>query len=170
MRGERKPYAEKLRDPRWIKKRDELKVLANHTCNSCGATDKTLHVHHPFYKKEVEPWEYENLVVLCEDCHKRMQYFCNSFNDLLSHLPIHTVSTLFSIVINAELRPGEELPEKIILDKLVTGGIRSIFIFAESLTARSNHGKIQWSFEEALTKTIIEIPLPSTVSREPFSL
>ena len=42
----------------------------NFTCQFCGATDKTLHVHHLKYNGA--PWEADNqdLITLCEDCHK----------------------------------------------------------------------------------------------------
>lgn len=66
-----KPYIEKLRDPRWQKKRLEALNAAQWTCASCSDKDSTLHVHHRQYFKGREPWEYEvgQLEVLCEDCH-----------------------------------------------------------------------------------------------------
>ncbi len=67
-----KNYAEKLRDPRWQKKRLEIFERDNWTCQSCYAKDKTLNVHHRTYHPNHDPWEYENedLVTLCEDCHE----------------------------------------------------------------------------------------------------
>lgn len=64
-------YAEKLRDPRWQRKRLERLEKASWCCDCCGASDNTLHVHHNDYFKGREPWEYElaQLTVLCEDCH-----------------------------------------------------------------------------------------------------
>jgi len=40
-------------------------------CRKCAAKDKTLHVHHHYYTKGAEPWEYDDevLVTLCNDCH-----------------------------------------------------------------------------------------------------
>jgi hypothetical protein len=66
------PYALKLKDPRWQKKRLEVMELNNFTCSGCGETTKTLNVHHPFYEKDKEPWEYQNeiLMCVCDDCHK----------------------------------------------------------------------------------------------------
>jgi hypothetical protein len=42
------------------------------TCQSCGTTEKTLHVHHLKYLPELEPWEYEDnyLVTYCDTCHE----------------------------------------------------------------------------------------------------
>ena len=64
-------YAEKLRDPRWQKKRLEIFDRDDWTCQMCGDGGSTLHVHHRVYEKGKEPWEYDNssLVTLCECCH-----------------------------------------------------------------------------------------------------
>jgi hypothetical protein len=69
---ESKTYQEKLLDPRWQKKRLEIFERDQWTCQSCLATDKTLHVHHRFYRPDREPWEYEDiaLITLCKDCHE----------------------------------------------------------------------------------------------------
>lgn len=65
-------YAEKLKDPRWQKKRLEILSRDNFTCSNCGDTELTLHVHHVVYFKGDEPWEATNdtLDTLCSDCHK----------------------------------------------------------------------------------------------------
>lgn len=67
------PYQQKLKDPRWQKKRLEVLAESGWQCSSCGDQESTLHVHHLVYVKGREPWEYENyeLVVLCESCHQR---------------------------------------------------------------------------------------------------
>ena len=64
-------YFEKLKDPRWQKKRLEVLSTAAWTCASCNDKTQTLHVHHRQYFKGREPWEYEvgQLEVLCEACH-----------------------------------------------------------------------------------------------------
>jgi hypothetical protein len=38
----------------------------------CGDTENTLTVHHVFYDKDLEPWDYpiENLITFCQECHK----------------------------------------------------------------------------------------------------
>src|SRR5436190_1899360 len=42
-------------------------------CVDCGTKTVTLHVHHLYYERGKEPWEYpvDDLVTLCEDCHSR---------------------------------------------------------------------------------------------------
>jgi hypothetical protein len=65
-------YWEKLKDPRWQRKRLEKLEAAHWACDSCGDGEATLHVHHKQYFKGREPWEYEltQLSVLCESCHE----------------------------------------------------------------------------------------------------
>lgn len=69
-----KTYSEKLRDPRWQRKRLEILQRDNFTCRDCHAKDKTLHVHHCLYEKG-DPWETDDrfLLTLCEGCHESRQ-------------------------------------------------------------------------------------------------
>lgn len=69
----RTKYSEKLKDPRWQRRRLEIMERDGWTCQSCGATDKTLAVHHRRYHRGLEPWDYppESLVTVCEDCHEQ---------------------------------------------------------------------------------------------------
>ena len=62
-------YAEKLKDPRWQKKRLEILQRDNWTCRYCGSDKHTLNVHH--FKYFNEPWDISNdkLITFCEDCH-----------------------------------------------------------------------------------------------------
>lgn len=66
-------YAEKLKDPRWQKKRLEIFERDKWQCQSCGDKETTLNVHHRRYFPHLDPWECEtnNLVTLCENCHRR---------------------------------------------------------------------------------------------------
>lgn len=69
--SERRTYSEKLKDPRWQKRRLERFQAAEFRCQDCDCAEKTLHVHHRYYISKREPWEYPDfaLRVLCEDCH-----------------------------------------------------------------------------------------------------
>lgn len=68
----KKTYAEQLKDPRWQKKRLEVLQHYNFTCTLCSSDKKTLHVHHGYYGKNRNVWEYnlETLWCLCSTCHK----------------------------------------------------------------------------------------------------
>ena len=69
-------YKQKLKDPRWQRKKSEIMMRDNFTCQQCGATDKTLNVHHITYVrcKNGEPWACpdEDLITLCEECHREI--------------------------------------------------------------------------------------------------
>jgi hypothetical protein len=85
-----KSYAEKLKDPRWQKKRLELLELSDWSCSLCQSKESTLHVHHHQYLNGREPWEYESdqLEVLCEKCHQEEHEDHDILLDVISRLPI----------------------------------------------------------------------------------
>lgn len=63
-------YSEKLRNPKWQKRRLEILNRDHWTCQLCGDKETTLHVHHNYYNGN--PWDAKDagLITLCEDCHK----------------------------------------------------------------------------------------------------
>lgn len=65
-------YSEKLKDPRWQKRRLSTLERYNWTCARCDSKTETLHVHHRYYVSGRDPWEYPDfcLVVMCQECHK----------------------------------------------------------------------------------------------------
>lgn len=66
-------YSDKLKSPKWQKKRLEILNLRGFKCELCKNEEQELHVHHRFYIKGRKPWEYDNDVfqVLCSDCHEK---------------------------------------------------------------------------------------------------
>lgn len=69
-----KTYSEKLRDPRWQRKRLEIMQRDHFKCTECGDDERTLNVHHWKYAKE--PWDAKNedLVTVCEQCHQEIEF------------------------------------------------------------------------------------------------
>lgn len=67
-------YAEKLKDPRWQRKRLEVMQRDDFKCRDCGTPDQQLTVHHCHYERG-EPWKTNAsfLLTLCGDCHKTRQ-------------------------------------------------------------------------------------------------
>lgn len=65
-------YSEKLKDPRWQRKRLEVMERDEFCCQICMDSGSTLHVHHKRYVKGRNPWEYEihDLATVCENCHE----------------------------------------------------------------------------------------------------
>lgn len=78
-------YAEKLKDPRWQKKRLEILSRDYFMCKICGDESNTLHVHHKIYEYGKDPWDYDNslLVTLCADCHESEGDFIKEYSKLL---------------------------------------------------------------------------------------
>lgn len=62
-------YAEKLKDPRWQKKRLDIMSRDEFKCQYCGDVETTLHIHHLAYTGN--PWDASNddLITACEHCH-----------------------------------------------------------------------------------------------------
>jgi hypothetical protein len=71
MNTKQTSYSEKLRDPRWQKKRLCVMQRDGFACRDCGDADSTLHVHHCYYEKG-DPWQTDEkfLLTLCENCHE----------------------------------------------------------------------------------------------------
>jgi 5-methylcytosine-specific restriction endonuclease McrA len=65
-------YNEKLKDPRWQRKRLEIFQRDNWMCQLCCRTDMELHLHH-LYRTTEEPWDEPNLhlLTLCRLCHEQ---------------------------------------------------------------------------------------------------
>lgn len=78
-------YSDKLKDPRWQKKRLEILERDDWMCVKCGDNKKTLHVHHMIYVKGKDPWEVSDdiLNTLCSDCHELEHDLMKEYSDLL---------------------------------------------------------------------------------------
>ena len=98
-------YAEKLKHPKWQKKRLQVLNRDKFTCRDCGDKDRQLQVHHCFYETG-EPWETDliYLLTLCEKCHKvRGNYEKEAkreFSILLSKIAVQAIPNL-SVSISA---------------------------------------------------------------------
>lgn len=65
-------YLEKLRDPRWQKRRLETLSRFRWQCQGCGGHEQTLHIDHLVYRSGASPWDYDDdeLTVFCATCHE----------------------------------------------------------------------------------------------------
>ena len=66
-------YSDKLRNPKWQRKRLEIFERDGFTCTQCGDDKNELQVHHKIYIPDIQPWEYPNdvLITLCKKCHDK---------------------------------------------------------------------------------------------------
>lgn len=74
-------YYEKLRDPRWQKRRLQIMERAKFACEYCFDDKATLNIHHILYRKKTDPWDYldHELICLCERCHLAEEEARNEF-------------------------------------------------------------------------------------------
>lgn len=106
-----KTYSEKLQDERWQKKRAEIIRRDNLSCVSCGACDTTLDVHHGYYEKDKEPWEYPNetLHTLCRKCHSNAENIRSQvYRELANWQPTALKSLLFYLYNSRDLKNVSE--------------------------------------------------------------
>ncbi|MEW5846432.1 MAG: HNH endonuclease [Bacteroidota bacterium] len=69
-------YKNRLMDPRWKARKEEILKRDDHRCVVCGSTEE-LEVHHRQYHYMVgasryrDPWDYNDslLITLCKKCH-----------------------------------------------------------------------------------------------------
>lgn len=97
-------YSEKLKNPRWQKKRLEILDRDGFTCIGCNSDKKTLHVHHKVYKYNKDPWDYPNSCyqTLCEDCHLEEEAYKTKFKELSEWLLINYDLNYSSLLIHLE--------------------------------------------------------------------
>ena len=96
-----KSYSEKLKDPRWQRRRNEILLRDDYTCQLCGSTEDQLHVHHRAYEKGKEPWEYEDgsLVTLCWKCHEDVGRLSKHLTIASSHRDYFLCLSLIGVAI-----------------------------------------------------------------------
>lgn len=101
-------YAEKLKDPRWQKRRLEILERDNFTCVNCSSTEKELHVDHKRYRRGFEPWDYEDsdLGTLCVDCHKRIGILRDKLLDITALMDTEELGCLVIFLAHTKLALG----------------------------------------------------------------
>jgi hypothetical protein len=84
----KKTYAEKLKDPRWQRKRLEIFQRDRFKCWQCGNDKLSLHVHHVEYELGKDPWDYpeDKLLTLCEKCHFEAHRKCGFVKPLAIYM------------------------------------------------------------------------------------
>jgi 5-methylcytosine-specific restriction endonuclease McrA len=81
-------YSEKLKDPRWQRRKNGILDRDNYTCQICDSVNKQLQVHHKYYIHGKEPWDYpdEILITLCVECHEKEGIAAKRFRDAIKEL------------------------------------------------------------------------------------
>jgi hypothetical protein len=99
-------FWEKYKDPRWQRRRLEVMQNVGFCCEGCGSTTKTLNVHHKFYRKGRDPWQYndDELMCLCEDCHETWHFIKDAFNEALQGIDLAAYREVVGYAIGVSLR------------------------------------------------------------------
>ena len=109
-------YSEKLKDPRWQKKRLEIFERDDWKCQSCGNTKLTLHVHHKKYLEKAEPWEYpdELLITYCKSCHDKEKDKILQIEQILKNLSLdYRIMPIYG--------PSDDSPERYLIEVMGFG-------------------------------------------------
>lgn len=109
----KRSYSERLKDPRWAEFRQRCYgVLVDEyteemMCGFCYAPcGESFHLHHKFYVKGREPWEYEpeDMKFLCGKCHTWLHEdalevwtYMLSSNDYMNNVILETIKELKSL-------------------------------------------------------------------------
>jgi hypothetical protein len=81
-------YFEKLKSPKWQKRRLLIMERDEFKCCRCNDTENNLQVHHKYYTKNTDPWNYpdEALTTLCEECHENETHYAQKFKALVNQM------------------------------------------------------------------------------------
>lgn len=77
-------YSEKLKSPKWQKRRLEILQRDNFTCQICTDTETELQIHHKKYTGEPYEAPEDDLVTMCKCCHKAETYANKNGLNLIS--------------------------------------------------------------------------------------
>jgi len=127
-------YAEKLRDPRWQKKRLVILQRDRFSCRCCGDTKTTLNIHHLSYCGD--PWDSKDadLLTVCEHCHWVITNFQYDISDSFGYA--------FSIATKFEREDGSFIlifqgPDEISIIKISVGNYEPIIVLEDDSMHRT---------------------------------
>lgn len=92
-------YSSQLRSPEWQKRRLQIMEMAGFKCQRCDEEAKELNVHHIKYRKGADVWDYPNdqLVCLCNQCHKDTHDVLEFFSEFISRADSLTFDSLYGV-------------------------------------------------------------------------
>jgi hypothetical protein len=98
-------FWEKYKHPNWQRKRLVIMKRAGFACEQCDSTEATLNVHHSYYERGLDPWEYpnESLHCLCDKCHKESDEIRKRLNRQIGRLQLRQIEELLGFARGLEL-------------------------------------------------------------------
>jgi hypothetical protein len=124
-------YYELLKHPNWQRKRLEVMERAGFRCEECDGDGTTLNVHHSYYEKGCDPWDYptESLHCLCEACHKEADEVRRSIQRQIGKLSLAGMRELFGYACGLSMIANQEV-ECVIDDADKAQGLCSAYAFS----------------------------------------
>jgi hypothetical protein len=107
--SEKKPtYWELLKHPKWQEKRLRIMERAGFKCEECDTDKVTLNVHHKYYTKGANPWEYPDhaLQCLCEPCHGEVHEWKEKLSHELAMLSTDRLQEVLGYVRGLQMEAG----------------------------------------------------------------
>jgi hypothetical protein len=79
-------FKDQYSHPEWQKKRLEVLKRDKFLCLLCEVSERTLHVHHRYYKRDKMLWEYDDkcYLTVCDECHEYLHNVQDILNEKLS--------------------------------------------------------------------------------------
>lgn len=110
-------YADQLQTPQWFAFREQVLDVRGSECEDCHNVEAPLNIHHRHYDFERMAWEYEydEVRVLCRDCHeglhKRERQFCWVFENVDDETLFYLMRGLMAYMREHEM--SSALPDQI---------------------------------------------------------
>jgi hypothetical protein len=121
-------FWEKYKHPKWQEKRLAIMQRANFRCEHCDEAGKTLNVHHSYYERGFDPWDYPDasLHCLCESCHKEFDELRKDINRQIGRLDSYQLGEMLGFARGLELERNENgVSLKADNDEVLTGMMRA---------------------------------------------
>lgn len=151
----KKSYWDLLRDPRWQRKRLEIMERAGFECEDCGCDDTTLNVHHSYYEKGMNPWDYPDLSLhcLCEPCHEKAQEVLRKLHRQIGRLSLTEIEVLLGIARGLELEQ-EPYSKSAAENYDVLSGMVRVFLTLNGRVVSRCTDRVGWILEDAGSKEV----------------
>lgn len=93
-------FWEKYKHPKWQEMRLRVMEREEFTCQKCFSKTNTLNVHHSYYEKGKDPWEYpeESLYCWCDECHDVHHEWKKKIDSEMSKLSNDDLRVLFGAI------------------------------------------------------------------------
>lgn len=112
-------FWERYKHPKWQEKKASIIARDGWICQrcyeDCRKTGKTVHVHHGYYRRNADPWEYpeDTLFTLCEDCHETVGDAKHDVHLEVARFGPHNLESLVGLLVALrELRDFDPSPEQ----------------------------------------------------------